>query len=279
LNPRLIVNADDYGLTSGVSEGIRYAHLSGIVSSTSAMMNHPASQSDLPKARSRCPKLGLGVHLVLTIGTPVLPTEKVPTLVDASGAFLKHDVLSKRLDQINPDEALAEWQAQVQQFVRVTGRNPDHLDSHHHCSYFSPALFERMLMLAAEIGCPIRCPYGNEAISAAGYLPGGHVETDFAAVQALLAKYKPKTTQVFCGDFYGETATMTHLTEVLAKLAADTSGQTLELMCHPTVLDNKLRSVSSYTHQRAVELQILTDPHARALLKENNIELINFGDL
>ena len=279
MSRRLIVNADDYGLTSGVSEGIRHAHLGGIVSSTSAMMNLPASLHDLPRAQTLCPKLGLGVHLVLTVGAPLLPAAKVPTLVDASGKFFKRAVLVQRLERIDPDEALAEWRAQVQQFVRVTGRKPDHLDSHHHSSYFTPALFERMLLLAAELGCPIRCPYGADLASAAAYLPGGHAEADFAAAQVLLAAFKPRTPQTFSADFYGETATMTHLEEIIKKITAGTDGQTWELMCHPAVVDDKLLSISSYQQQRAAELRLLIDPHVRALLAESEIVLINFGNL
>ena len=279
MSRRLIVNADDYGLTSGVSEGIRRAHLAGIVSSTSAMMNLPASLHDLPRAQTLCPKLGLGVHLVLTVGAPLLPAAKVPTLVDASGKFFKRATLVQRLERIDPDEVLAEWRAQVQQFVRATGRKPDHLDSHHHSSYFSPALFERMLLLEAELSCPIRCPYGADLSSAAAYLPGGHAESDLAAVQELLARFKPRIPQAFSADFYDETATIIHLEGIIKRIAAGADGQTWELMCHPAVVDDKLLSISSYQRQRAAELRLLTDPHVRALLAENEIELINFGNL
>ena len=76
---RLIVNADDYGRTRGVSAGIREAHLHGIVTSTTAMMNFPGVQADLARACDDCPQLGLGVHLVLTAGRPLRPAENVPT--------------------------------------------------------------------------------------------------------------------------------------------------------------------------------------------------------
>ena len=279
MNQRLIVNADDYGHTSGVSEGIRRAHLAGIVTSTTAMMNRPASLSDLPKAMALCPKLGLGVHLVLTTGAPVLPAEKIPTLVDASGNFLKRETLIQRLTQINPDEALAEWRAQVERFVRVTGHNPDHLDSHHHSSYFTPALFECMLELAAELGCAIRKPFGDNSASATDYLPGGQPDGDFAEVSVLLEQYHPRTTRVFCDDFYDETVTLAYLVEIIKHIAAEPTPQTWELMCHPAVVDDKLRSISDYHRQRAVELQVLTDPQVRALLKETGIELISFAKL
>ena len=272
----LIVNADDYGLTSGVSQGIRRAFLEGILTSTTAMMNQPSVHIELPKALKQCFGLGLGVHLTLTAGAPLLPAEKIPTLVNANGAFYAREAFIKRLAQIDPDEALAEWRAQVDKFIQITGRKPDHLDSHHHSSYFTPALFERMLALAAEFGCAIRNPYGADVASARQYLPGGQPEADFAAVQALLAKFKPHSTQGFCGDFYADTATLPYLQQLLERISASPLT-TWELMCHPAVVDDRLRKISSYNEARAQELQVLTDPGLDGFLAPLKIELAHFG--
>ncbi len=277
MKQRLIVNADDFGHTSGVSEGIRRAHVQGIVTSTTAMMNRPASLVELPKALARCPELGIGVHLVLTTGKPVLPAAQLPSLVDGAGNFLRREVLIQRLAQINPDEAAAEWHAQVELFIKVTGNKPDHLDSHHHASYFTPALLERMLALAAELGCPIRNPYGSSPASAADYLPGGQPESDFAGVKDLLARFRPKTPGQFISSFYAETASVTHLLELLRQIAAYPTPQIWELMCHPAVVDEGLRRISDYSDLRASELEALTDPRPAALLQELGIELGNFS--
>ncbi len=86
---RLIVNADDYGRSRNISRGIREAHLKGIVTSTTCMMNFPTTATDIRQAREETPDLGLGVHLVLTSGSPVLPAAQVPGLVGAEGEFYK----------------------------------------------------------------------------------------------------------------------------------------------------------------------------------------------
>ncbi|MBA3075615.1 MAG: ChbG/HpnK family deacetylase [Anaerolineae bacterium] len=101
MSKRLIVNADDYGHTRGVSQGIRLAHLRGIVTSTTAMMNYPGAVDDLRMAVKECPRLGLGLHLVLTSGRPVLPAEKVPDLVNLEGKFYKYGPFIERMNQIN----------------------------------------------------------------------------------------------------------------------------------------------------------------------------------
>ena len=84
---RLIVNADDYGRTPGVSRGIRQAHLRGIVTSTTAMMNMPAIEEDLQAALEETPELGLGVHLVLTCGAPLSPSGRVSTIAGGMRRF------------------------------------------------------------------------------------------------------------------------------------------------------------------------------------------------
>jgi len=104
---RLIVNADDYGHTKGASEGIRRAHLQGIVSSTSVMMNRPAALTELDLIKNECSRLGLGLHLVITTGNPVLPTSSIPTLVRPDGSFYKVAGFVDAIDRINVDQVSA----------------------------------------------------------------------------------------------------------------------------------------------------------------------------
>jgi predicted glycoside hydrolase/deacetylase ChbG (UPF0249 family) len=273
---KLIVNADDYGHTMGVSEGIRQAHLQGIVTSTTAMMNRPAALDELPKAVALCPRLGLGVHLVLTTGTPVLPAESVRTLVDGDGRFNRRGELIEHLGQIDLDQVDAEWHAQVERFVKVTGRNPDHLDSHHHSSYFSPGLFERMLKLADELHCPIRNPFGDVSNPMADYLPGGQPEKDLAAVKTLLENHKPQRPQHFFSNFYDETVSVENLTNLLTQVSSFPANQTCEIMCHPAVVTDELRQISDYSDMRGVELKVVTGSKLPALLQALDIELVSF---
>src|SRR5690606_7724277 len=77
----LIVNADDFGLSDGVTAGIVRAWREGVVTSTSAMINMDGAPERVAAARRSCPELPIGLHLNITAGRPVLPPEKVPTLV------------------------------------------------------------------------------------------------------------------------------------------------------------------------------------------------------
>jgi predicted glycoside hydrolase/deacetylase ChbG (UPF0249 family) len=155
---RLIVNADDYGRTTDVSRGVRQAHLHGIVNSTTCMMNMPTIVEDIQFALTETPDLGLGVHLVLTAGRPLSPPDEVDTLTDPRGWFPTPDGLLSRLEQIDPTQAQAEWRTQIEAFIVASGRQPTHLDSHHHSSYFCEPLMRAMLELASEYDCAIRQP-------------------------------------------------------------------------------------------------------------------------
>ena len=271
----LIVNADDYGLTPGVSAGIRRAALEGIVTSTTAMMNQPGAAGELPKAFSQCPALGIGVHLSLTVGRPLLPANQVPSLVDTNGCFFRQQAFIENLPRINPDEAAAEWNAQVEKFIQLTGKIPDHLDSLHHSSYFTPALFERFLTLAARLDCPIRFPYDTETSSPSEFLHGGPLDEQFLEIKQITAKFQPRRPQHFCIDFYDESATLPQLLEIIEQVAAS-PWQSWELMCHPAEVDVELRNISSYSDARANELLALTDPCLLPLLAQENIRLVSF---
>ena len=123
----LIVNADDYGHTPGVSSGIREAHLNGIVTSTSAMMNSPHIEEELPRLIELCPYIGIGVHLIMTSGKPLLPVDALPVLMSLSedGISFNHDPQGQ-INRINMEEIRSEWQAQIDKFILIAGRAPDH---------------------------------------------------------------------------------------------------------------------------------------------------------
>lgn len=271
---RLIVNADDYGRDDDVSRGIRHSHLHGIVTSTTAMMNMPASEANLRLAVQETPSLGLGVHLVLTSGKPMLEKEAVPTLVDEHGAFLRPTPRRANLSGINPEEVMAEWRAQIEKYIRVVGRSPSHLDSHHHSSYFTAELFQVMLILAQEYDCAIRLP-GH-------YKNGKEIALDDELNEWLtgitmpaLEEFQPRTPHRFVGTFYDGQATKPVLLDILQHLG----NEDTEIMCHPGYAGEQLIASSIYNLQRDREVEILTDPEVKRLIEERQINLISFADL
>jgi predicted glycoside hydrolase/deacetylase ChbG (UPF0249 family) len=275
-NPiQLIINADDYGRTRGVSAGIRFAHLEGVVTSTTAMMNISGVEEALLQAQSDCPNLGLGVHLVLTAGKPILPVNQVFSLTGGKNHFPSSSEFLEFLRGIDPDQVRTEWNAQIQKFILVTGRKPDHLDSHHHTSYFSPSLFQVMLELAGEYECAIRPPLAEEDTSLPLDLPDelGQQAMDF--LPPILEQLKPLRPDFFYSSFYDQAASLENLMAILARLRTGTT----EIMCHPGYADQELVSGSRYNIQRENELAILTDPAIRSFIQDAGINLINYSQL
>ncbi|HPH96221.1 MAG TPA: carbohydrate deacetylase [Anaerolineaceae bacterium] len=272
---RLIVNADDYGRTPAVSEGIRRAHLQGVVTSTTAMMNMPGVEEALKLALRETPKLGLGVHLVLTSGAPLLPLAQIPSLVTAEGRFAGLAGFFELLPGLNPDEAEAEWRAQIERFVAATGKKPDHLDSHHHSSFFTPALFRRMCALAREYGCAIRFPGDSNTAALMDGLPQAMIDETLRAFPVTLLEFKPRHPDCFLSSFYDADATLENLLDMIAMLNEGTA----ELMCHPGLVDKALLAGSVYNRQRERELAVLTAPEARKALAVRGARLTSFGEL
>jgi len=270
---KLIINSDDYGRTPDISRGIREAHLKGVVTSTTCMMNIPTTADDVKIALDETPKLGMGVHLVLTMGKPISAPEAVPSIVDKNGNHLKYDAFIANIPNLNMDEVKTEWRAQIEAFIETAGRKPDHLDSHHHSSFFTPELFHGMLELAKEYDCPIRNPIAHGDNPTAGMPTVADPMSDHAP--RLMQEFNARSTDTIFVDFYDEGATSEELLDILSNV---TDGTT-EVMCHPGYVDEAFAKESVYNFQRERELKILTDPAIQQAIQANGIELITFAEL
>ncbi len=264
---RLIVNSDDYGRTPDISCGIREAHLRGIVTSTTCMMNIPTTAADIALARKETSALRMGVHLVLTMGRPIGSREATSSLIDESGNFFKYTPFMEHLPHLDLAQVKAEWHRQIEAFVKAAGCKPTHLDSHHHSSYFSPELFRVMLELAKEYGCGIRFPFTGEVMS--------EVAETSKHVTALMKEFDPPRPDCLVVEFYDQGATREHLLNILNNL---NEGVT-EIMCHPGHVDEAFAQESVYNYQRERELKILTDPAVKETIQANRIQPITFADL
>lgn len=269
----LIVNADDFGLTEGVSRGILKAHRDGLVTSTTFMTNFPWAPEMAPLL-AEAPALGVGIHLNLTTGRPLLPAARVPTLVTKEGAFCK--ALTHLIARVDPGEVEQEWAAQIERGVDLLGRLPTHLDTHRYLQGY-PAFGEVMVRLAKRYSVPaVRNLYPGRQMRPAGRLgsfnPANWVVDRYLlrSSQTVLGAGLACPRAILVGDFDQEM--------LLGRLAALQEGVT-ELVCHPGIVDQALRAITSLVEQREVELGALTDPGARAAIAEQGIQLINFGHL
>jgi predicted glycoside hydrolase/deacetylase ChbG (UPF0249 family) len=281
MSGQLIVNADDYGRSPGVSRGILQAHREGIVTSTTVMINQPGVEHQLAEALD-CPHLGLGLHLTFSAWRPVLPAEAVPGLLDEDGMFLDQHTLWARAEEIPIDQLRAELAAQFERFVALAGGPPDHLDCHHFVHLYPP-FFQVYADLAAGFHLPLRIPFPPEADfrQAAKTLPflegfpRDRVRGMIATNSALIRARRLAHPDHFVSTFFGRRALT--LDNLLALLEALPEGVS-ELMCHPGYDDPHL-APSTYRAEREIELALLTQPPVRERVRDLGIELVTFGVL
>jgi predicted glycoside hydrolase/deacetylase ChbG (UPF0249 family) len=244
---RLIVNADDFGLTRGVSEGILSAHRHGIVTSTTVLVTSKIDP-DLV-ARVRDSGLGIGLHVNFTLGRPLTSGA---SLVDEGGRFVRD--ARHAAARVKAREVETELGAQVERFVDLIGRPPTHLDTHHHVGLLSPVR-ESVLAVARRLGVPVRS-------------------------QDAMARGRARTAGLKTPDhFFGESGPDAYWApaRTLAHLRALPPGVS-EFMAHPGRFDDDL-AYSRYARQREVELIGLGTVGARAAVGALNIRLCHFGSL
>ena len=246
----LIVNADDYGLTGGVSRGILEAHRHGIVTSTTLLVNRPVDRGLIDELKAS--GMGVGLHMNLTLGPPVAPAQRVASLLDGEGRFVRD--AREAAQRARKDEARIELGMQIDEFRKIMGRFPTHLDSHHHVGRHEPIL-ELVLDFARAIKVPVR--------------------SQDDGVRAAARRLALKTPDHFMGEsgpdaYWSSERVLAHLREL--------PGGVTEFMTHPGYYDDDL-AYSRYGRQRETEVEGLTDPQAHALIEKEGIRLIHFGNL
>jgi chitin disaccharide deacetylase len=151
---RLILNADDFGLSDDTVESTIACFREGLLTSASIMVGMPATEAALAFARSR-PDLSFGVHVNLVGGDdarPLSPPDRVPALVDESGRFLPTNIVRARaiLGRLPQDQLVHEIAAQIA-LVRASGVEVSHVDSHRHVHKL-PAIREGLRAALAQLG-------------------------------------------------------------------------------------------------------------------------------
>jgi predicted glycoside hydrolase/deacetylase ChbG (UPF0249 family) len=278
--PQLIVNADDFGFSPGVNQGILHAHKNGLVTSTTVMVNLPYAEVGVHQLLTEAPAIGMGVHINLTLGRPVSSPQRVASLVDESGYFYPETKIAEIATRFDGDELYEEIAAQIEHFIAITGRTPTHLDSHFHIAFLHPLALQATLALAAEYGhLPLRetvlnAPFEQLFKRLQWFIPT--VSEPFAQqlipiVQAITEENQPYMPAHFESGFNGPATTLGDLLNLLVALDPD---RPTEVMCHPGILDDPLNPKAPL---RQRELDALTHPAAREVVERYNIELISFA--
>ena len=133
MDKRIIINADDFGLTSAVNYGILDAYLNKAISSISLMINAPKTKEAIELIKKYdidC----VGIHVNVTLGKPVSPIKNIPSLIEENGQFHKSQWWFE--NKANEQELIQEFDAQIQLFEELVGRKPQHINYHHRYDFY-----------------------------------------------------------------------------------------------------------------------------------------------
>jgi predicted glycoside hydrolase/deacetylase ChbG (UPF0249 family) len=245
---RLVVNADDFGFTADVNEGIVEAHQRGILTSTTLMANG-AAFDDAVRLASQNPALDVGCHLVLIGGLSALPPHQP---LPSSVPHLLAAIVSRRIALHD------ELAAQVRKIL-AAGVSPTHLDTHKH-THLAPPVLDAVARIAQEFNIPwVRRPF----------------EIPFfrRRFHRVLGRSHCRTTD----HFIGFQLTGRFRAPELVQLIRDLPDGTTEFMCHPGRCRAELRNAATRLKEsREQELLALISPQARQALADSQVQLVNY---
>lgn len=274
------MNADDFGVTAGVNRAVMELHAAGVLTSTTLMARAAATSEAVSMARAT-PSLGVGCHVVLVDGDPVLPAKEISSLVDPRtgrfhatlGVFLQR-LLSGR---IRADEIQTEAAAQIS-LLRNEGVTLSHIDTHKHVHMF-PAVLKPVLRAAADCGiCLIRNPFepawSLRATPRAPWLRRTQVQLLRQFLPAF-HKHVARAGMATSDGAVGVLATGTLDAATITSLLSSLPPRTWELVTHPGYNDADL----ARAHTRLLKSRETERDALHALKDFPAIELISFADL
>jgi hopanoid biosynthesis associated protein HpnK len=281
---RLIVAADDFGLSAGVNAGIIRAHRDGILTDASLMVNGQAFAAAVELARAH-PTLSVGLHLMLLQGYAAAPPAEIPRLAGPDGRFGDQPIWGGMRFFFAPGaraQIRREVTAQLDKFL-ASGLPLSHVDGHL-TIHVHPVVLETLIGLAHRYGIrAVRLP--REPLAPALRYDRRHpLRKSFeATVFTLLSRWaRPRLERAgvrYPDRMFGLHQTG-HVSEdyVLAVLAALPPGVN-ELYCHPAVLDDEARRWRPAEYESEQELAALTSPRVREAIERAGIERISYRDL
>lgn len=281
---RLIVAADDFGMSAGVNAGIIRAHRDGILTDTSLMVNGRAFAEAVELARAH-PTLSVGLHLMLVQGYAASPPAAIPLLVGPDGRFSDRAELSGLRYFFTPGvraQIRREVIAQLDKFL-VTGLPLSHVDGHL-TIHMHPVVLDILLDLRDRYGIrAVRLP--REPLAAAlrhdrRHLPRKLFEAiSFTALSrwALprLARAGVRHPDRMFGLHQTGHVSEDYLLRVLAELPPGVN----EFYCHPALVDDEARRWRPADYESEQELAALTSPRVRAAIERAGIVRISYRDL
>jgi predicted glycoside hydrolase/deacetylase ChbG (UPF0249 family) len=287
---QVIINADDIGMTPGVTRGIVESMLNGIVTSSTFMASMPDAENGAEQVAAH--GLNVGVHLNLTNGRPLMPAEAVPSIVTKGGEFLSNGELHARFREgkASLEEIELECNRQVERTIEL-GIRPTHVDTHHHMHSWFP-LAKVIKRVAARHGIRKIRTLRTADVYFGGTAAGNSREDQRArrrkrydGFKLTLGGFRTPLALMKRGAFEMPENRSTgrryhdewiYLIEKLGELGRP---GVYEIPCHPAYSDAALANLSNWSNSREAELAALTSDEVKDAVARSGIQLISYAEL
>ncbi len=275
---RVIVNADDFGFSLGITDGILRAHREGIVTSTTVAANLPGAEEAVGRI-AEVRDLAVGVHLNVSQGTPL--SREGERLADRDGVMQRSGmgvILECMRDPSLLDAIQGECDAQIR-WVLDHGITPTHLDTHRHAHAYGP-IFSRVAELARRyhIRFVRRC---REVLPRCGWTRAPLKQRCVSHLVSFFGKSQVRRSPELLGTLgtWGLAHTGLIDREWLIRAARVLPVGATEIMTHPGFAGDVDRRLTRLIESRKCELEALCDPRVREAFEHNDIELTHYGHL
>ena len=276
MRKRVIINSDDFGLTEGVNNGIIELIEAGVLTSTSVMTNMPHYRDIIPYKD----KIGVGIHLTLTEGMPVLNPTKIPTLVNENGFFYKYSVVTKKAiyRKFSSQELVDEFSAQVQKLIDI-GIKPSHIDSHESILKY-PFFIPIVRKLALKYNIKGIRTYSLRRFDLKRLL---NPKRTLISIILLLQKRMWKnegfhvTDKIDSLNKFG--LNYREASDKLKSIMDDLPDGVLEIVVHPGYCNEDNTPLGGYVSEREAELQALLSEEFKKTIQNSGVSLINYNDI
>lgn len=290
---RLIINADDFGFNKEITDGIIQAHEAGTVTSTTLMVNMPAAEYAAELAKKH-PDLSVGIHLNLTLGTPLSRPEDIPSLITPEGKFKGASEMFKLANRflLSSKEIEKELSLQIEKFLSF-GIKPTHADSHHHVAdalqihLVKVKLFKRynITKTRTQRGFYRSDKFAKNKLRAYAKTLKTNIARlpyrlyyEFIHLHYKIHNIKTPDERYGLSKLISDRELKLSI-EDFEVLFASMPERTVELCTHPGLPHNDPTDRAEFQRIRLMEYNILTDRRFLELIQKYNIKLINFNDL
>lgn len=255
---KLLIQADDYGITRAAAQGILHGIREGVVRNTGLFANMPWTDECVEWIRPYTDRIGFGIDLNASTGSSLLGHEKLPVLTHEDGSFLTSrenralDTDENNHDHLNYDEVYAEFDAQIQKYIELMGKKPDYIHNH---AYGTKTTMQVTRDLVEKYNVPYSVEFQDRPSTAACDMSWYGFGSAEDQLKGRLKEYLLTDEAGFLKKEYGF------------------------LVTHCGYCDAELFRLSSFNACRMADLDALTSSDVKQWIRDNHIELITYKDI